>query len=143
MAIRNDEIYGDKCDRCGEIDEDRRTLHMSCLYKMDEMKGIPFKQYLIKGDVYSYKGERKVEGFNHVTAPEWSEEPTGEGDQSYYTLRVCKDCRADWMESIANWFNTPPTVRKGVGTGIYVRENGTIREITLEDWEARRAAAGK
>ncbi len=26
--------------------------------------------------------------------------------QIFYTLRVCKDCRAKWMESIQHWFNS-------------------------------------
>jgi len=33
----------EQCVRCGEIENDRRTLRMSCLYEMSEMK-IPFKE---------------------------------------------------------------------------------------------------
>ena len=102
MATEN--IHEESCDRCGERGEDRRTLHMSCMYAMEEL-GLPFQQYRLKGDSYGYKGKRGVEGFVHLTTPEWTEEPTGQRDTHYYTLRVCKDCRADWMGAIANWFN--------------------------------------
>lgn len=34
----------EKCQRCGEIGEDRRTLIMKCFYQMDEDKDIPFKK---------------------------------------------------------------------------------------------------
>jgi len=27
---------------------------------------------------------------------------------NYYTLRVCKECRADWMKSIKHWFDKKP-----------------------------------
>lgn len=33
---------GTQCQKCGEYGEDRRTLRMSCLYEMNELK-IPFK----------------------------------------------------------------------------------------------------
>lgn len=38
----------EKCQRCGEVDEDRRTLSMACFYDMSELN-IPFKQEEIDG----------------------------------------------------------------------------------------------
>ncbi len=29
------------------------------------------------------------------------------GDREFYTLRVCKTCRADWMQFLGLWFQTP------------------------------------
>jgi hypothetical protein len=27
------------------------------------------------------------------------------GDRKFYTLKVCKNCRGEWMHSIEKWFN--------------------------------------
>lgn len=56
----------------------------------------------------------------------------GMGDRQFYTLRVCKDCRADWMDSIATWFATPQP-RESTGTGVFVRELGTSIELSHEE----------
>ena len=66
------------CARCGSQSEDLRTLYMRCLYDMSELK-IPF--------------------VNQELLP---------GRESFYTLLVCKSCRASWMEAIQNWFFSPP-----------------------------------
>lgn len=67
------------CVRCGETnDPDLRTLWMSCLYDMSELK-VPF--------------EKKADGEGR--------------SKNYYTLLVCKDCRADWLMAIENWFGNP------------------------------------
>lgn len=70
---------GEKCDCCGVFGHDRRTLWMGCGYAM-EVLGIPFKQ----------KKDEGVTGFNR---------------SSLYTLRVCKNCRELWLDSIKNWFD--------------------------------------
>src|SRR6478609_9095715 len=31
------------------------------------------------------------------------------GSRNFFTLVVCKDCRADWMQAIQDWFKTPKT----------------------------------
>lgn len=51
----------------------------------------------------------------------------------FYTLRVCKDCRADWMQAIKTWFDTKPS-KESCGSGIFVRRNGTSVEISQEEW---------
>jgi|SRR6185503_610635 len=91
------------CQRCHEIDEDRRTLAMACFYEMDELK-IPFKH----------------------------EESVEQG--RLYTLRVCKRCRADWMESIQNWFFNINLDEESCGSGIFVMRNGVPVEISDEEW---------
>ena len=60
----------EKCQRCGEVGVDRRTLWMACFYEMREL-GINFS-------------ERKVDS------------------HKFYTLRVCKRCRKEWIAAISN-----------------------------------------
>ena len=70
--------FGEKCDCCGKLGNDRRTLWMGCGYNMDELN-IPFKE----------KKDARVTGFNR---------------DALYTLRVCKQCRSQWMHAIKEWF---------------------------------------
>lgn len=100
----------EQCQRCHEADEDRRTIRMECFYEMDEL-GLPFKHEHISSHIQD-NGTR------------------------FYTLRVCKECRADWMSAIKDWFAHPP-IRQSCGSGIFIRENGGIREITEEEWHKR------
>lgn len=136
------EEYGDKCVRCGEVGEDRRTLWMACLYDMAELK-VPFEQVMIKGTRHEMTGTKELR-FSDVgpahTVPVFSETPTYGTPNNYpmFTLRVCKDCRGDWMRAIKTWFNTP-VERSGCGSGIYVRKFGATQEVTLEEWERMRA----
>jgi len=67
----------------------------------------------------------------------FSEEPVGEDmGRSFYLLRVCKSCRADWMAAIREWFENP-VERGSCGSGIFVREGGAARELTVEEWDER------
>lgn len=95
----------EKCQRCGDEEEDRRTLWMACFYAMEELE-IPFEK--IK---------------------------TGEG-LKFYTLTVCKDCRASWMKAIKQWWEGEE-VRESCGSGIFVREYGANIEITEEEFYKR------
>jgi hypothetical protein len=98
------------CQRCEEVEEDRRTLWMACFYEMGEMK-IPFET-------------------------ETFEMPDGKISRSFYTLRVCKTCRADWMQAIKTWFSEKPKT-KFVGSGIFIRELRKLVEISNEEWDRR------
>lgn len=70
------------CDRCAvDATGELRTLWMSCFYNMSELK-IPFKSIDINNVAE-----------NPVTSI-----------KRYYTLRVCKECRASWLRSIETWF---------------------------------------
>lgn len=94
----------EECQRCKEIDEDRRTLKMSCFYDMSELD-VPFVL---------------------------------DEDTSVYTLRVCKDCRADWMKAIEYWFHDIEPKIKSCGSGIFIREFGSNIEITEEEFYRRK-----
>lgn len=138
-------ILGEKCDRCCEVGEDRRTLWMSCLYAMEEL-GIPFEQSKVMGKAYPKVGEEELKflgrsnddpRFPKIMAPKYADTPSGEVERSFYTLRVCKRCRSDWMQAIKHWFNTVPVPKESCGSGIFVREYGKTVEVTQEEWEAR------
>jgi hypothetical protein len=113
-------VSKETCQRCGEKDYDRRTLYMACFYEMDELK-IPFDHTIIFGHV-------KLPINKHNEGP-----PYEDIEKMFYTLLVCKDCRADWMGAIKNWFNEKP-VRNSCGSGIFVRHNGATVEITEDEW---------
>ena len=106
------------CQRCKEEGEDRRTLWMACLYQMNEL-GLPFQMQTMRWDVPHQLGKY---------------------NSDFYTLRVCKDCRSDWMESIQAWFNRPIKKEDGVGSGIYVRRLGRAIEITEDEWRTLNAS---
>ena len=99
------------CVRCGEAGEDRRTLRMSCFYKMEEL-GIPFGNQV----VFTTDTDKVTKVTDPVTIPLKSgrqivltsgtvetKEPLT--PQHLYTLRVCKSCRSEWLEVIKDWFN--------------------------------------
>lgn len=71
----------ERCARCGAAEGgDLRTLWMACLYEMSELAVPLIERRLIEL------------------------EPTGSRSRSFYTLRVCKDCRGSWMKAIEDWF---------------------------------------
>jgi len=109
MEINNTEVI--YCQRCKDESEDLRTLWMACLYDMNELK-VPFHEEYLKP-------------LDNI------------GLQKFFTLRVCKDCRADWMRVIQYWWNTIPQKSESCGSGIYVRDFGTTREVTLEEYREK------
>lgn len=98
------------CQRCHEVDEDRRTLWMACFYEMDELK-LPFTHEVLQ---------------THIQ----------DNGKKFYTLRVCKECRADWMGAIQSWFHDGKRDMPSCGSGIYIRRNGATIEVTDEEWFA-------
>lgn len=101
--MSNSHLLVEKCERCKVVDEDRRTLKMSCFYDMSELD-VPFNL----------------------------DEDTGT-----YNLRVCKDCRSDWMKAIEYWFHNSSFKKDASGSGIFIREFGALVEITEEEWKRR------
>lgn len=135
------EEQGEKCVRCGEVGEDRRTLWMACFYDMDEL-GLPFEQKIL----FHANPEECEEAQEPFTIPNTSIviQPgtvTCKGEltpHGLFTLRVCKACRGDWLNAIDAWFHSQPSSQQpSPGTGIFVRDNGTNKEITLEEWEQK------
>ncbi len=153
---------GERCHRCDSIGEDRRTLRMDCFYKMTELD-IPFDRDLVFTLADSSAHADCIEP---VTPPATIELPgrnglppqhislgggtvrcTGElAYDQQYTLRVCKRCRGEWLAAIKAWFFAPPKgddhdaaerPEGGCGSGIFVRDNGALKEITREEWDQR------
>lgn len=123
-----------KCQKCGVLDPDVRTLWMACFYAMEEL-GIPFEQVQYAGEIRKQSGV-KDGPFPNSKIPVFKKD--GEVDQhNFYRLVVCKDCRADWMNAIKGWFNDLKMITEGCGSGIFVRENGRNIEITREEWDRR------
>jgi hypothetical protein len=114
-----DEPAGEKCDRCKSVGEDRRTLWMACFYAMNELD-IPFEE-----KEFANPEEGRV--------------------RKFFTLRVCKRCRGEWMGAIEAWFEANPqgndhdgeTPPQPIGSGIFIREKGVTREISREEWDRR------
>ena len=100
----------EKCQRCGEVGEDRRTLWMECFYEMNET-GVPFEQVAIKGRLCAQRGAGRIRSFGsgavHQT-PIWDEPSGDERHFCFYRLRVCKDCRGAWLTAIRRWFKDTP-----------------------------------
>jgi hypothetical protein len=59
-------------------------------------------------------------------------------NRHYYTLKVCKECRADWMKSIKVWFETQ-IIPETCDSGIYIRDLGHAKQVTLEEFQNIRA----
>lgn len=127
----------EKCDRCGEVGEDRRTLSMECFYAMEELP-IPFKQQVVlqfrdikdlsPGPTSPVK--IPIEGDKPITLYGGSVICEGElFPHNQYTLRVCKGCRAAWMEAIECWFKHVARPQE-TGTGVFIRKNGAVVELT-------------
>lgn len=105
------EAAGERCVRCGEVDHDRRTLWMGCFYQMQEL-GLPF----VEQPVFHAKLEDLKQAKERVKFPAGitgksfnltSGTVTCAGEltpQLMYTLRVCKQCRADWLSAIEKWY---------------------------------------
>jgi hypothetical protein len=134
MSQEHDEC----CDRCGSPDPEIRTLWHACTYEMNET-GLPFEQVMLRGTRHEFKGFEWVPGLPaHHRFAKFSEKTDGEAtDRQFYTLKVCKDCRASWMDALTSWFRTPAPKEESPGTGIFVRDMGALREVTEAEWKAR------
>lgn len=132
----------EKCQRCGEDGEDRRTLNMSCFYDMSELR-IPFtEEVLFSADMKDLRKAKdpvtiELSGGHKLNIAPGSVFCDGElHPTTIYTLRVCKSCRGKWLSAIKSWFQYKAEVEEDVscGSGIFVRRKGVIVEITEEEW---------
>jgi hypothetical protein len=129
----------EKCVRCGKEDEDLRTLWMSCFYKMDENKSVPYEKTEVLEAHHYKEGEHIPTILNEVTRLPFTKEGN-DGTlvitkRTMFTLRVCKVCRAEWMGSISAWFKKPPVIERNLGSGIFIKVNGATVEVTEEEYE--------
>lgn len=126
----------DICARCGEQGADRRTLWMACLYQMDEFR-VPFEQVAIVGRLARFERKGK-----YGTA-EFGQPGGEERSHPFYTLRVCKPCRGEWLAAIEQWFLAEPQGERRTGSGVFVRRCGVDVELTSDEVEALRRERGR
>lgn len=99
------------CAKCGVLGVDRRTLWMACFYAMNET-GVPFEQLALHGVVLKPVEPKQYTQFG---SPVFERPPFGSYLESQsnlhpvFTLRVCKGCRAGWIDAIKQWFRAPVT----------------------------------
>lgn len=138
----------EKCQRCGVADVDLRTLRMSCLYAMEEL-GLPFYGVthfgLVKVDAtkpselikhltpVGSDPEPKLRSGRLVCGPVNTESKLYPVDS--YCLRVCKDCRAGWMEAIKTWFNSGPESQSDEVRDIPVRVLGSVKMVSRREYD--------
>lgn len=92
------------CKRCGEEGDDRRTLWMACFYDMGELE-MPFDQMELIAKPRRYVDSIELESFVGIRVPRFEEIPDApERKYQFYVLRVCKECRSDWLMMIQEWF---------------------------------------
>lgn len=136
----------DRCVRCKDVMHgDGRTLWHACFYAMNELP-IPFKEArlfhanldeceLAKPPVTI---DSKLPGLPSITLASATVRCSGElTPHGFFTLRVCKSCRSEWMQAITRWWEEPSDERESPGTGIFVREYGRNVELTEDEWRRR------
>jgi hypothetical protein len=147
--VRKPEDGQEVCQRCGEAGEDRRTLQMACFYEMREL-GIPFEdRILFQANIEDLTPakepvaiplpgpEKKVLNLKSGTV-------TCSGELSpehFYTLRVCKKCRGEWLDSIKNWFeskNSAIQSEPSEDRRIPVRKFGAIEYVSEAEFYRRK-----
>jgi hypothetical protein len=128
----------ERCDKCGLFGRDRRTLWMACFYAMNEL-GIPFTPVGFRGVVV------KKTGTTVWGAPTFDESPTDEAPHThmFFTLRVCKGCRSEWMTAIRDWSRAPAgdISRWNNDESIYGLDD-TLPKLLADLEKARAEAAG-
>lgn len=126
--MTDETTYGELCVRCNESGEDRRTLWMACLYAMGEL-GLPFERQFLFSPVDGLDKLTKSKDaigvkVGDATLNLVSGKVRCDGDldpRELYTLRVCKDCRAEWMLAIQAWFRSAPAQTLAQAAGERVR----------------------
>lgn len=136
-------MSSERCVRCGEEGEDRRTLAMACFYEMSELD-VPFKSEVL----FHAKLETLVQVQEPVSieiggkkmnlAAGTLSSPDPLTPEKFYTLRVCKDCRASWMQMIQQWFRSPEQDQGEADqeATIPIRRLGAIKYLTPKQWES-------
>ena len=126
---------------------------MRCFYEMDELKiGLQKEKrwFIGESDVIEHMEDKL---YTSRTTDSWGNVTEKSGTFTHrtytakdgakidwdtiYTMRVCKQCRGDWMQAIKIWFHNPPPMnRESCGSGIFVRREGRSVEITREEWDS-------
>lgn len=54
-----------------------------------------------------------------------------------YRVVICKECRASFLRTLEEWWKSPES-RESTGTGVFVRDRGSNRELTQEEVDEMR-----
>jgi len=97
----------EKCDRCGSVGTNRRSLWMSCAAEMDQL-GIPFDEGKILGMFCAKTGESGAGFFREKHYEGLKDKDRPLVAWFFYRLRVCSRCRGEWMTALQEWFKATP-----------------------------------
>ena len=125
-----------RCERCGEVGYDRRTLWMACLYDMQELN-IPLKEVGFFGALGQDDGIENSVRFPGLTIRKFLPPPDDVKPRchTFFTMLVCKECRASWMEAIKRWHESK---RENIFSGdVPVRMLGGTEYVSEEEWQQR------
>lgn len=155
---------GDLCLICGDEMEDRRHVAVECFYNVHEVAPNASKNLVlvevpeessIWGMTRRYREgsrDRPVVAANGVTAggtpiTEVRMEqdpipPVRLAEKHEFSVECCKTCRAEFLQVFGMWARGEMVKREQPGpeADIPVRDLGSIRFISMKEWEARRRA---
>lgn len=139
-----DEHDQDYCARCGAKEGgDLRTLWMACLYEMNEL-GLPFEEkVLFHAELKDCTPSKPPTSITLSDGQKINLEAglvkcSGElAPHHFFTLRVCKNCRGEWMEAITRWFKIFSGEANETAT-IPVRVHGRTVWMTPDEYRQHR-----
>jgi hypothetical protein len=109
---------------------------MACFYAMEEI-GIPFQQVSIHGAVCEKIGEELLPTIQTRTSQFCDPGDREPRHNPFFTLRVCKRCRADWLTAIRDWFGAD--ISPEPTSDVYIRHLGYTRAATAEEIDRLKA----
>jgi len=150
----------EECPVCGREMEDQRHVGVECFYDVNE--AVPSAK---KGTIFQEVDGKSVywgvtQRYRKGTRDKWiaKDLPNKNGikqtsmktkqvpikpirllEKSIYTVACCKACRADFLAMMGRWARGELVTDEGEGE-VLVRELGTNKRISREEWEARRVA---
>lgn len=139
------------CPICSRRVEDMRHVGVECFYQVDEvvprMEPTPIfvevsADTAIWGITRTYPAGTRDHHTAVSTGPHSSRIVIDQlpidgvrlAENRMFSIRCCKDCRADFLNVLKRWADGEEIrEREGTGTGAFVRDNGTIRELTEDE----------
>lgn len=153
------------CPVCKREMEDMRHVGVECFYQVDEivpqMEPKPIfvevdANTAIWGTTRMYPAGTRDHHTSVSTGPHSSRidieqlpiDPIRLMENKVFSMRCCKDCRADFLSALKDWADGVSQARmrrlvheaemaiEDNHTGAFVRDNGTIRELTEDECAA-------
>lgn len=153
----NAKLEEDTCQVCGEKNvEDIRHVSVECFYAVSEVapmaaEGTIFKEvpndgsywgttYRVTGTMDKHRIDKKTTSpggyeITHIETDQVEIPPMRLLEQSIYTVRCCKDCRADFLAMFGKWAKGELRASPdSAGADIPVRINGALRYLTNAEY---------